>query len=131
MQTEPKQTDVLVLAYLGDAVFELAVREHVIGSGDISRPDRLHKCGVSFVCAQSQARAIKQLLEGGELTEEEEALARRAHNHRIATKPKNADPVTYKWATAFEALLGFLSLSGRRERLDELIRRAIEIIGEN
>ena len=127
MQTEPRQIDVLVLAYLGDAIYELAVRNHVIASGGITRADRLHRAGVSYVKAEAQAKALLAMIDAAELTAEEEALARRAHNHKIATKPKNADPVTYKWATAFEALLGFLDLSGRKDRLQYIIQRAIEI----
>ena len=127
MRTEPKQTDVLVLAYLGDAIYELEVRKRVLEYGDVTRADSLHKAGVAYVRADAQAAALKLMMEEGFLTEDEEALARRAHNHRIATKPKNADPVTYKWATAFEALLGYLQLSGLTERLEQVIERAVEI----
>ena len=68
------------------------------------------------------------MMEEDFLSEEEVALARRAHNHKIATKPKNADPLDYKWATAFEALLGCLKLSGREERLMEVMQNAAQII---
>lgn len=127
MQTEPKQTDILTLAFLGDAVYELAVRERIAASGAVSRADALHKKAVAYVNASSQAFVIKQMMDEGFLTDEEADLARRAHNHRIATKPKNADPVTYKWATAFEALLGYLKLSGGLERLARVMDRAFEI----
>ena len=119
--------DILALAFLGDAVYELAVRKRILEAGDISRADRLHKEAVAYVNASSQAAVIKQMMEEGFLTEDEADLARRAHNHRIATKPKNADPVSYKWATAFEALLGYLSLSCDDERLSQIIGRAFEI----
>ncbi len=127
MQTEPRQMDVLALAYLGDAIYELSVRERVLERGAAIGADKLHRAGVRYVRAEAQAAVIKKMMEEGFLSEEEEALARRAHNHKIATKPKNADPLTYKWATAFEALLGFLKLSGRDERLEEVIKRAMEI----
>ena len=130
MQTEPRQTDVLVLAYLGDAVYELSVRERIVASGEAVRADRLHRAGVAYVRAEAQAAAIKRMIDEGYLSAEEEALARRAHNHKIATKPKNADPVDYKWATAFEALLGYLKLSGREERLAEVTARAMSITDE-
>ena len=126
MQTEPRQMDALALAFLGDAVYELYIREHVINSG-LVRADRLHNECVRYVRACAQAHVMEVFLAEDILTEEEEALARRAHNHRIATKPKNADPVEYKWATAFEALIGFLHLSGQEERAEALIGRAIEI----
>lgn len=130
MQTEPRLTDVLALAYLGDAVYELAVRKRVIASGKTTRADRLHHQGVSYVCADAQALAVKEMIESGFLTADEEALARRAHNHKIATKPKNADPVTYKWATAFEALLGYLCLSGDDVRLEQVMEKAMNITEE-
>jgi len=127
MQTKPEQTDVLALAYLGDAVYELAVRRRIIQSAGITRADRLHRAGVAYVCAQAQASAVKRLMSEGFLSEEEEALTRRAHNHKTATRPKNADPVEYKWATAFEALLGYLELSGQDERLAEIMQTAMEM----
>ena len=127
MQTEPKNMDVLALAFLGDAVYELAVRQRIVAAGASLRADRLHKEAVAYVNAASQAAAIRQMTEEGFFTEEEADLARRAHNHKIATKPKNADPVAYKWATAFEALLGYLSLSGKEERLSQIIEKAFEI----
>ncbi|MBR5731658.1 MAG: ribonuclease III [Firmicutes bacterium] len=126
MQTEPKQMDVLALAFLGDAVYELYIREHVLAGGTV-RADRLHRECVRYVRAGAQAHVMEVLLAEHALTEEEEALARRAHNHKIATKPKNADPVEYKWATAFEALIGLLRVQGQEERAAELISRAIEI----
>ena len=127
MRTEPKQTDILTLAFLGDAVYELAVRKRIAASGEALRADMLHKKAVTYVNASSQAAVIKQMMEEGFLTEDEADLARRAHNHKIATKPRNADPVSYKWATAFETLLGYLDLSGEQERLRKVMDRAFQI----
>ena len=131
MQTEPKQMDVLPLAFLGDAVWELFVRKRILQSSGAVRADRLHREAVRYVSAAPQAKVVKTMLESGFFTEEEEALIKRAHNHKIATKPRNADPVTYKWATAFEALLGLLDLSGSKERLQETVSRAFEIIEQH
>ena len=119
--------DVLALAYLGDAIYELSVRTRVLERSSTARADRLHKAGVAYVRAEAQAAALLKMMEEGFLSEDEAALARRAHNHRIATKPKNADPVTYKWATAFEALLGYLQLSGESARLAAVMQKAMEI----
>ena len=130
MQTDPVNMNILELAYLGDAIYEVYVREYVIRTASASRADLLHREGVRFVCAGAQADAVKAMLESGTLTEEEADFTRRAHNHKTATKPKNADPVDYKWATAFEALLGLKHLSGEKERLAELMRRAVEITEE-
>lgn len=114
------------LAFLGDAVYEVYVRQHVLEKEKV-HVDRLHRLAVKYVCASGQARVVKRLLADDLLTEDEQALVKRARNHRIASKPKNADPVVYKLATAFEALLGFLHLSGQDRRLEEIIKQAFLI----
>lgn len=114
-----------VLAFLGDSVYETYVRNHVIGKGQVNA-DLLHRAAVRFVRADAQAFALKEMMD--ELSEEEQSLVKRARNKKISTKPKNADPVIYKWATAFEALIGFLYLSENSVRMDEMIHRAIELI---
>jgi Uncharacterized protein conserved in bacteria len=111
-----------VLAYLGDSVYELYVRKHVLETGQVNA-DRLHRSAVRFVKAEAQANVIKSMLE--DLTEEELSLVKRARNKKTSTKPKNADPIDYKWATAFEALLGFLYLSENHSRIEEIISQAI------
>ena len=121
---DPLKMNTTSLAYMGDAIYESFVRERVIKSGQV-HADRLHWSGVKYVCATAQAKAIKALLPS--LSAEEDALVRRAKNHKIATKPKNADPITYKWATAFEALIGYLYLSGQVQRLGDLAEKAIAI----
>lgn len=113
------------LAFLGDAVYEVRVREHLLKNGG-HHADRLHRDAVDFVRAKAQAGIIKKM--AGMLTEEELALAKRARNRKSATKPKNADPVDYKWATAFEALIGYLYLAGEYDRLEEIIKEAIRAI---
>lgn len=113
------------LAYLGDAVYEMFIRERVLQTGQI-HADRLHRSGVRYVCASGQADVIKALLPL--LSPEEEALVRRAKNHKSATKPRNVDHITYKWATAFEAFVGYLYLSGQQERLLEIMTRAAELV---
>lgn len=115
------------LAFMGDAVYETYVRSHLIGTGQL-HGDKLHHAAVKYVCAESQARAIRHLLD--DLSEEEYTLVKRARNRRISTKPKNADPVEYKWATAFEALIGYLFLSGKKERMEVIINIAISVLGE-
>lgn len=114
-----------VLAFLGDSVYEVHVRDHVIGKGQVNA-DILHRAAVRFVRADAQAYALKTMMD--ELSEEEQNLVKRARNKKTATKAKNADPVIYKWATAFEALIGYLYLSENKDRMEELIQRAIELI---
>jgi len=122
----PKNINTTALAYIGDAVYEVYVRKHVLAAGT-ANVDMLHKYAVHFVRAEGQAKALKALMTDF-LTEEEISLAKRARNHKSASKPKNADPVTYKLATAFEALIGWLHLSGHDERMEEIIYKAFEII---
>ena len=119
--------NILALAYLGDAIYELYVSGHIIDTAHTGRADLLHRQGVRFVCAGGQASALLEMMENGFLSEKEADFVRRAHNHKTATKPKNADPVTYKWATAFEALLGYLKLSGDLQRMEEIMKKAVEL----
>jgi ribonuclease-3 family protein len=114
-----------VLAFLGDTVYETYVRRHVIEKGQVNA-DLLHRSAVRFVRADAQASALKAMMD--KLSEEEQNLVKRARNKKISTKPKNADPVAYKWATAFEALVGYLYLSQEHSRLEEIVTEAIELI---
>ncbi len=120
-----KNLNTTALAYMGDAVYECYIRLHVLKSGK-ANVDVLHKTAVKYVRAEGQATALKKIFDT--LSTEEQALVKRARNRKIISKPKNADPVTYKTATAFEALIGDLYLSGCRERLEELIEKAIDAI---
>ena len=128
MQTEPDNMNVLSLAYLGDSVWELFVRERVMESlPNANRADKLHKEGIKYVNAFAQAKAVRFLMDENILSEKELALVKRARNHRTATKAKNADAVTYKWATAFEALIGFLYLSDK-DRLQMLMVKSFQVL---
>lgn len=115
------------LAYLGDAVFEVIVREKIVTErpGDVGRA---HHTAVRYVSAAGQAKAAKAMIAEGFLTAEEEAVYKRARNHRSMSRPQNADPREYKIATGFEALLGFLYLSDERERLREIAAEAVRIV---
>ena len=126
---EAQEEAAFILTLLNGVKLDLPVYLDTEQSGEypFGRADRLHKECVRYVKASAQAHVMQVLLAEHLLAEDEEALARRAHNHRIATKPKNADPLEYKWATAFEALLGYLSASGREDRLAEIVRKAAEL----
>jgi len=124
---EAKQINTTALAYLGDAVYEVEVRRRMMEIGT-ENVDQLHQMSVKFVRAEGQAYAIKQLL--NDLTEIEKTIVKRARNRKIISKPKNLDPVIYKLATAFEALIGYLYLNKEYERLDAVISQSIEIIGK-
>ncbi|MDR0851497.1 MAG: ribonuclease III [Clostridiales Family XIII bacterium] len=128
MNTVSGGMNTTVLAYLGDAVYELHIRRYVIATGQI-HADRLHTAAVRYVRAGAQAAVIREIFD--ELSAEEQALVKRARNKKSASKPKNADPVEYKWATAFEALLGYYALSGKTETIESIISRAIKIIDQD
>lgn len=128
MKTNPKEINTTALAYLGDAVYEVYVRKHVMEEG-CQRADMLHRMAVKYVCADGQAKAVKSLMKDF-LTEEEVRLVKRARNHKTTSKARSADPVTYKLATAFEALIGYLELNGDRKRAEEVIAEALKRIEE-
>jgi ribonuclease-3 family protein len=115
------------LAFLGDAVYETQVRFHLISTGKVDG-DKLHREAVKFVRAEAQAEAIKAMMDF--LSKEEVGLIKRARNKKISSKPKNADPVAYKWATALEALIGYHYLSKNQSRIDEIIHMAMFGPGE-
>ncbi len=115
----------IALAFMGDAVYERFIRERILRGGTAGA-DKMHQAAVHYVKAAAQEQCLRAMLD--DLNETEADVVRRARNHKITSKPKNADPVTYKMATAFEALLGYLYLSGQEERLTELMERAARII---
>ena len=117
----------IALAFLGDAVYERFIRERILRHGSVGA-DRMHREAVRYVKAAAQEQSLRALSD--ELTETEADVVRRARNHKITSKPKNADPVTYKMATAFEALLGYLYLDGQEERLQTIMERAARVIEE-
>ncbi|MGB6406747.1 MAG: Mini-ribonuclease 3 [Planococcus donghaensis] len=123
------QLNALALAYMGDAVYEQAVREHLLRSGR-SKPNILHRQSTTFVSAKAQAVVLKRLTEEEFLTEAELAVMRRGRNAKSGSVPKNTDVQTYNFSTAFEAVLGWLYLKEEQARVDEIISYAIEIIEE-
>ena len=108
----------VALAFYGDAVYELHVRERLVKEG-IGKPDRLHKEAVKRVCAGYQAAAARRL--ESLLTEREAEIFRRGRNASSVKAPKNADVVEYRLATGLEALVGWLALTGQRERMEILL----------
>ncbi|MCX5780350.1 MAG: Mini-ribonuclease 3 [Firmicutes bacterium] len=112
----------LVLAYIGDAVYELLVRTHIVAAGHRRIKD-IHLGTVELVKADNQARFIRQIAD--ELSAEEQDIVRRGRNTH-SNPPKNADMQAYRMSTGFEALLGYLYLKGEEERLRYLVNRALE-----
>ena len=117
------------LAYMGDAVYEQAVRQRIIIQG-ARRVDRMQRIAAgSYVNAASQAQVIREIFD--ELSEDEKSRVKRWRNYKPHSKPKSADMSTYQWSTAFEALVGFLYLGGEEERLCWLLDRAFEVLEES
>ncbi len=109
-----------VLAYIGDAVYEVEVRSYLV-SKKINKVNDLQKKAVSYVSAKAQSSFLDKLVNNNILTLEEIDVVRRARNYKPASKPKNTDIVTYKKATAFEALIGLLWLKQDYGRIKYLI----------
>lgn len=126
-QQDAKQMKSLALAYIGDAIYEIYVREYLINKG-LQNLQNLHQSAVGFVSAKAQAKVIMWWLENSHLDEEEEAIVRRGRNAKSGSVPKNTDLQTYRYSTAFEALLGYHYLAGQQTRLEELIKQAIEFV---
>ena len=117
----------LTLAYLGDSVLELWVKEHFVRKAN-QQVQKYHKEVTGVVSAVSQAAFLVSIEES--LTEEETAVYHRGRNASVHSKAKNATMAEYKKATGFEALLGYLYLSGQVERLEELICQLLGQHGE-
>lgn len=122
-----KQLKPLALAYMGDAVYEQAIREHLLRSGRV-KPNILHKEATKYVSAKAQAASVKMMQQDGFLTEEEEAVLRRGRNAKSGSVPKNTDVVTYNHSSGFEAVIGYLHLLGKHERVAEIIMKTVQFI---
>lgn len=118
-----------ILAYIGDAIYEIHIRETIV-KRDIVDVSKAHKIAIKYVSCYGQAFAMRNMLRENFLSEEEILIFKRARNHRTMSKPKNADPRDYKVATGFEAMLGYLHLTERNKRVEEISDEAVRIIDE-
>ena len=123
MGIDLKQVSTAALAYLGDSVFELSVRQMLVEKG-ISDSRRLNTEALKYVTASAQAAAVKRILDA--LTEEENAVYHRGRNIGHTNVPRHATVMEYRMATGLEALFGYLHLMGRSERIDELFALSLE-----
>ena len=110
----------LELAYLGDSLYDLYVREHLVAQG--GRVRAMHREAVTLVCAHAQSEALRRV--EPMLSEAESDVVRRARNAH-QSPPRNADPAEYHRATALEALIGFLYVTGQRERMNAVLAQAL------
>ncbi|MBD5529912.1 MAG: ribonuclease III [Lachnospiraceae bacterium] len=116
----------LTMAYIGDAIYDLVIRTVVVERGNRSAND-LHRKTIQYVKAGAQAEMIEALSDM--LTEEEAGIYRWGRNAKFYTKAKNASVGEYRRATGMEALMGYLYMTGRAERMLELIQEGIRRIG--
>ena len=118
MQT--REINVLVLAYLGDGIYDNYIRRYLIEKG-IANVNDLQKESINYVSAKGQAAFLNKMLDEGFLSEEEITIVKRARNYKTTSHPKNCDIVTYKYATGLESLIGYLELENNKERIDEIM----------
>lgn len=112
--------NMLVLAYLGDSIYETYIRKYLIDKG-ICKVKELQEASIKFVSAKGQAGFLKDMIDNSFLNEEEINIVKCARNHKNNHKPKNCDIVTYKYATGFEALIGYLYYKNNNSRIEEII----------
>ena len=115
------EINTLVLAYLGDSVYELLIRDYFIKKG-INKVNNLQIKVTSYVSAQSQARYIEHLINNNYLTNEEMDIVKKGRNAKVNSHPKNTDILTYKWATSLETLFGYLYIKNDEDRIQKLIK---------
>lgn len=121
-----QEMNALTLAYLGDAVYELWTRTHMLELG-YEKVQELHKQAVSYVCADTQAHILHALLPA--LNEEERQVVLRGRNAK-GGHPKNVDVVTYRHATAFESLVGYWHLNKKSDRMQWAFNQVDDIVGD-
>lgn len=124
LQKKPNEMNALTLAYIGDAIYEIYIRTHVISKG--GKPNVLHKRTINYVSANAQAYIIHLLIPN--LNDIEQEIVKRGRNAKSYTVPKNVDMISYRYSTGFEALVGYLYLTSQVERLEEIIKEGIKFI---
>ncbi len=123
-----RQLSSLALAYIGDAVFEVMVRQHLLNQG-IAKVQLLHRAATKFVSARCQSRFIHELMD--ELTDNERDVVMRGRNTKSHTTAKNATIEEYRYSTAFECLIGYLYLTDQQERLTAIFAKIVEMEGND
>lgn len=121
----PKMLNGADLAYVGDAYYELRVRLYLLEKG-ITNPNKLHKEAVSYVSASAHSKIIDIIKDS--LSEEEMGIFKRGRNYNYKHSRKNLKMDEYLASSGFEALVGYLYLLDRKDRLEEILKKAFEII---
>ena len=129
INVDVRQINIITLAYLGDSVYEVYIREHLINKG-IAKVDELQKQAVKYVSAKSQAKILKYLNDNNYLSSDELEIVRRGRNYNRDSHPKNTDIITYKMSSGFEALIGYLYFENKKDRLAEIMKVVLEEYNE-
>lgn len=114
------EVNVLVLAYMGDTVYENYVRKYLISKG-IGNVNDLQTESLKYVSAINQAKFLTEMIDNDKLSEKELDIVKRARNYKTTSHPKSCDIITYKYATGLEALIGYLYLDNNIERVNEIM----------
>lgn len=126
---KPELINALALAYLGDAIFEVCVREYLIVEKEITKPDLLAKEATKYVSAKAHAAFMHEALENNWLSEEEIRIYKRGRNAKDRRSLKHTTVMEHKKSSGFEALIGHLYLIGRQDRIDEIFALFKEFVG--
>ncbi len=118
------EINVLALAYLGDAIYELYIRKELLKRHSLVND--MQKEALKYVSAKGQANFLEKMIDENFLNEEEISVIKRARNNKAGTRPKNCDPMTYKKATGLEALIAHLYLSKKENRIGEIMSYILE-----
>ncbi len=114
------EVNVLVLAYMGDTVYEDYIRKYLINKG-IGNVNDLQTESLKYVSAKAQANYVQQMIDNKLLSESELDIVKRARNYKTTSHPKSCDIITYKYATGLEALIGYLYLNNNNNRINDIM----------
>ena len=119
------EINVLVLAYLRDTIYENYVRHYLINKG-IGNVNSLQTESINYVSAKAQAKFLEELINEDFFTEDEISVIKRARNYKSNSHPKNTDIITYKHATSLEAVIGYLDLINKKDRIDLMMKKILK-----
>lgn len=120
-----RDINVLALAYLGDSVYEVYIRKYLIDKG-ICNVNELQKEAIKYVSAKGQANFLNKMLEDNFFNEKEISIIYRGRNHKSHKAPKNTDIKTYKEATGFETIIGYLYINNKNDRINDIMNYILE-----
>ena len=120
-----KDKNVFTLAYIGDAIYEVYIRKFLIDQG-ISKVNSLQKSAINYVSAKNQAKFVTILINDNFFNDIELEIIKRARNHKSRI-PKNTDIITYKYATSLEAVIGYLYLENKIDRINLIMEKIFSL----